>query len=103
MYTTPPAGLNHSPFYLPFFLPPPPPPPSPLPSPPVPSSAVFQGQLYHGEAKSKSWTPVCPGSVAMVIQQGGARDEEWQLVASKGRDKVRHWPVVLVCVQGESH
>ena len=54
------------------------------------SNIVFQGQLYQGEAKSKSWSAMCSGQVTVYLQQMGGSGGEgsWQLVAFKGEDKV---------------
>lgn len=54
------------------------------------SNIVFQGQLYQGEAKSKSWSAMCSGQVTVYLQQMGGSGGEgsWQLVAFKGDDKV---------------
>ena len=65
------------------------------------SNIVFQGQLYQGEAKSKSWSAMCSGQVMVYLQQKGGSGGErgWQLVAFKGEDRVhsrnnlthQHW------------
>ena len=54
------------------------------------SNIVFQGQLYQGEAKSKSWSAMCSGQVMVYLQQKGGSGGErgWQLVAFKGEDRV---------------
>ena len=56
------------------------------------SNIVFQGQLYQGEAKSKSWSSMCSGQVLVYLQQKGGSGGErgWQLVAFKGEDKVHN-------------
>lgn len=53
------------------------------------SNIVFQGQLYYGEAKSKSWSPVCSGQVTVNLQKKDEQGGVWQLVAFKGVEKVR--------------
>ena len=62
---------------------------------------MFQGLLFQGEAKSKSWTPLVAGQVAVTLVSHG--DEPW-LEATKGSEKVQTrvcvclWINTVVCV-----
>lgn len=49
------------------------------------SSAVFVGQLFKGDPKSKSWTPLVNGQVGVSLRQVGKG--EWMIVAVK-KEKV---------------
>ncbi len=55
--------------------------------PPLPPhSRVYQGQLFRGEARSKSWSPVASGQVALAIRQNSKG--QWWILAGKGRERV---------------
>lgn len=56
--------------------------------PPVSHLRAFQGQLFQGEAKSKSWSAL-PGSPVVVMLQQRRNGGEFLLVAMQGREKVR--------------
>lgn len=42
--------------------------------------SVFVGQLFRGDPKNKSWTPIVGGQVGVSIQQ---TSDGWTLVATK--------------------
>ena len=55
-----------------------------------PCSGSFEGLLFEGNTKDKSWTLVCQKHVTMTIRPPGgvARGGAWSLVASQKEEKV---------------
>ena len=62
----------------------------------------FEGLLFEGNTKNKSWTLVCQGTVTMTIRPpgGGARGDAWSMVASQEAETVSTWSKegVMICL-----
>ena len=72
-------------------LPPPPPPPPPPPLPPPSPHSCYEGLLFEGNTKDRSWTLVCQNNVTMTINPPGgvAKPMAWKIVATQKDEIVR--------------